>query len=98
MDTPRSTIINLNELQAAHKQTNANLQRATSALQFARQTAQNEIKRKEKEIERIMERWAKISSEQPKLAGIASGLKCANLAVGTGVVIPKVVILFDLPL
>ena len=68
----------------------ANLQRAQSALQFARQTAQNEIKRKEKEVERIMERWNKLSNEQSKLSNAPSGMRCANLAADSGVVIPRV--------
>ena len=75
-------------MQATQKQTLFNLQRAQSALQFARQTAQNEIKRKDKEIERIQERWAKVVNDQPKF-GLAIGMRCTNLAAETASVIPK---------
>jgi len=80
--------LTLVELQAKHKQTSFNLQRAQSALQFARQTAQNEIKRKDKEIERIQERWVKVVNDQPKSA-LAVGMRCANLAAGSASVAPK---------
>src|ERR1700733_6568050 len=84
----RTTTLTLVETQATHKQTSFNLQRAQSALQFARQTAQNEIKRKDKEIERIQERWVKVVNDQPKSA-LAVGMRCANLAAGSASVVPK---------
>lgn len=65
------------------------LQRAQSALQFTRQTAQNEIKRKDKEIERVQERWTKLVNDQPKSA-LAIGMRCVNLAAETASVVPKV--------
>ena len=71
------------ELQATQKQTAFNLQRAQSALVFARQTAQNEIKRKDKEIERIQDRWAKLVNDQPKTAS-AIGMRCTNLVAENG--------------
>ena len=58
----------------AHKATSAELQRARSALQSVRQTNAAELKRKEKEMERMIERWAKISDAQVKLGSVASGL------------------------
>lgn len=65
---------------AAHKQTTSELQRARNALQYLRSTTQNELKRKEKEIERILERWGKVSDSQIKLGGASAGLQCANFA------------------
>lgn len=50
---------------------------------FARQTAQNEIKRKDKEIERIQDRWAKLANDQSK-AGAAIGMRCTNLVAENG--------------
>ncbi|KAF9517143.1 hypothetical protein BS47DRAFT_572137 [Hydnum rufescens UP504] len=79
----------LSELQATHKVTVANLQRAQSALQFTRQTAQNEIKRKEKEVERIMDRWNKLSNEQTKLSSASSGMRCTNLVPDPAIVVPR---------
>jgi hypothetical protein len=38
------------------------LQRTRSSLQFLRSTSQNEIKRKEREVERVLERWTKLQA------------------------------------
>ncbi|KAF8317184.1 hypothetical protein DL93DRAFT_2077414 [Clavulina sp. PMI_390] len=76
------------ELQATHKQTAFNLQRAQSALQFARQTAQNEIKRKDKEIEKIQERWSKLVNDQYKNSP-PGGMKCTNLVAGSALGGPR---------
>ncbi|KAG9025582.1 hypothetical protein FRB95_009979 [Tulasnella sp. JGI-2019a] len=70
--------------QTAHKQTATTLQRAQSALQYNRATAQNEIKKKEKEVEKYVDRWQKLSNEQARLGSVGSGMACANLAVLEG--------------
>jgi hypothetical protein len=70
--------------EAAHKNTLAELQRARTALQAVRATHQTELKKKEKEVERIVERWGKLSDMQAKLSAASSGLKCANLKVVVG--------------
>ncbi|KAG8950035.1 hypothetical protein FRC04_008115 [Tulasnella sp. 424] len=70
--------------ESAHKQTNAQLSKARTDLQYARSTAQNEIKRKEKEVERILERWTKICNEQARLGSVGTGMVCANLAIVEG--------------
>ncbi|KAF8505061.1 Afadin and alpha-actinin-binding-domain-containing protein [Gautieria morchelliformis] len=66
----------------AHKQTVSELQRTRTSLQYLRSTTQNELKRKDKEVERVLDRWNKVSDAQIKLSGTESGLRCANNAVG----------------
>lgn len=51
------------------------MQRTKSAMQSLRQTHIAEIKRKEKEIEKILDRWQKISDSQSKLGASSSGIK-----------------------
>ncbi|KAJ3775888.1 Afadin and alpha-actinin-binding-domain-containing protein [Lentinula raphanica] len=70
-----STTKTLRAAEAAHKLSNAELQRTRSALQTIRATHQAELKKKEKEIERTMDRWTKISDAQAKLSSTASGLR-----------------------
>ncbi|KAF8506403.1 Afadin and alpha-actinin-binding-domain-containing protein, partial [Hysterangium stoloniferum] len=67
----------------AHKQTSSELQKTRTALQYLRSTTQNELKRKDKEVERMLERWSKVADSQMKLSGINSGLHCANYAAAT---------------
>lgn len=57
------------------------LLKTQSALQFARSSAQNDIKRKEKEVEKVMDRWAKITAEQARLGSVGAGMACANLVI-----------------
>ncbi len=67
------------------------LQRAQSALQTCRQNAQNEVKRKERELERIIERWNKVvADQQTKIGGMGANMKCANLIVDGSSVLPRV--------
>lgn len=66
----------------AHKQTTAELQRTRTNLQGVRATAQAEMKKKEKDIERTAEKWQKLSDAQLKLT--PSGMRCANAAVVDG--------------
>lgn len=63
----------------AHKKSKEDFQRLKMAMQYLRTTSSNELKRKEKEIEKMTERWAKISNEQVKLGTIGAGLACSNL-------------------
>lgn len=65
---------------AAHKQTSTELQRTRTSMQYLRSTTQNELKRKDKEIERVLERWNKVADSQVKISNISSGLRCGNIA------------------
>lgn len=49
-------------------------------MQYLRTTTQNELKRKEKELERTLERWSKICDSQAKLGATGAGLHCVDLA------------------
>jgi len=74
-------------LQAAEntqKQTAAELQRTKTLLQGVRATYQTEIKKKEKDIERVLDKWQKIADSQTKLGATQSGMRCANVAVVDG--------------
>jgi hypothetical protein len=62
-----------------HKKSKEDLQRVKMAMQYLRTTTSNELKRKEKEVEKMTERWAKISNDQVKLGTIGAGLACSNL-------------------
>ncbi|KAJ3991874.1 Afadin and alpha-actinin-binding-domain-containing protein [Lentinula boryana] len=86
-----STTKTLQATEAAHKNTNAELQRTRSALQAVRATHQAELKKREKEMERTMERWTKLSDSQVKLGATASGLRFCGSA--NGAVEPAVQIL-----
>jgi arginine utilization protein RocB len=44
-------------------------------------TYQAEIKKKEKEVERVLEKWQKVADSQTKLGSIQSGMRCANVTV-----------------
>ncbi|KAJ3805033.1 Afadin and alpha-actinin-binding-domain-containing protein [Lentinula aff. lateritia] len=79
-----TTTKTLQATEAAHKHTNAELQRTRSALQTIRATHQAETKKKEKEIERAMERWHRISDAQAKLGATASGM-CFIGSVNTAI-------------
>ncbi|KAI0364368.1 hypothetical protein BV20DRAFT_974567 [Pilatotrama ljubarskyi] len=62
----------------AHKHTTAELQRTRSTLHALRATHQTEIKKLEKEKERMVERWSKLSDAQLRVANLPAGLTCAN--------------------
>ncbi|KAJ7224081.1 Afadin and alpha-actinin-binding-domain-containing protein [Mycena pura] len=70
--------------ESAHKQTTAELQRARTALQALRATHQAELKKKEREVERMTDRWGKLADMQAKAAAAPSGLRCVNLKVVDG--------------
>ncbi|KAJ7255423.1 Afadin and alpha-actinin-binding-domain-containing protein [Mycena haematopus] len=74
----------LHASESAHKSTLAELQRTRTAMQAVRATHQTELKKKEKEVERIVERWGKLADMQAKLSTASSGLTCANLKVVVG--------------
>ncbi|KAJ7931686.1 Afadin and alpha-actinin-binding-domain-containing protein [Mycena leptocephala] len=75
----------LQACESSHKHTLAELQRARTALQAVRATHQSELKKKEKEVERMAERWGKLADMQAKLSTTASsGLRCSNLRVVDG--------------
>lgn len=79
----------LQSSESAHKHTAAELQRTRTALQAIRLTHQSELKKKEKEIERMVEKWSKLADMQVKLGTTApSGLQlCANGDVGVAEVV-----------
>jgi hypothetical protein len=62
----------------------AELQRTRTTLLGIKATHQSEIKKKEKDIERMAEKWSKITEAQTKLMTIPSGMRCANVAVVDG--------------
>ncbi|KAG2742975.1 hypothetical protein P692DRAFT_20866096 [Suillus brevipes Sb2] len=72
--------------ESAHKQTSAELQRTRSSLIALRATHSAEIKKKEKDVERIIEKWSKLSDVQTKLSTSSSGLtfRCGNADVVSG--------------
>ncbi|KAG1857327.1 Afadin and alpha-actinin-binding-domain-containing protein [Suillus subalutaceus] len=72
--------------ESAHKQTSAELQRTRSSLIALRATHSAEIKKKEKEVERVIEKWSKLSDTQTKLSTLSSGLtfRCGNADVVSG--------------
>ncbi|KAG1735884.1 Afadin and alpha-actinin-binding-domain-containing protein [Suillus paluster] len=72
--------------ESAHKQTSAELQRTRSTLIALRATHSTEIKKKEKDVERIIEKWSKLSDMQTKLSISSSGLtfRCGNADVVSG--------------
>lgn len=53
-------------------------------LQGVRATHQAELKKREKEIERMVEKWQKISDSQAKSSMAPSGMRCLNVAVVEG--------------
>ena len=65
----------------AHKRTTAELQRTRTALHTLRTAHQIEIKKLDKEKERMRERWTKLSDSQLKAGWLPAGLTCTNLAV-----------------
>ncbi|TFK48399.1 hypothetical protein OE88DRAFT_1810308 [Heliocybe sulcata] len=92
VETYKSRLANTNRAlqtsEAAHKSTTAELQRTRSSLQTVRATYQAEIRKKEKELERTVEKWTKLSDSQLKLGAVASSMtmRCANGAVtGAGI-------------
>ncbi|KAH9479231.1 hypothetical protein JR316_0007819 [Psilocybe cubensis] len=80
-----ATLKTLQSTETAHKQTSAELQRTRTVLQGVRATHVAELKKKEKEVERILDKWQKISDAQAKLTAAPSGIvRCLNAAVVEG--------------
>ncbi|KAL6297903.1 Afadin and alpha-actinin-binding-domain-containing protein [Sparassis latifolia] len=72
---------NLQSTEVAHKHTTAELQRTRTSLQAIRTAHQTEIKKLDKEKERMVERWSKISDSQLKAATSNGGIRSANFDV-----------------
>lgn len=70
--------------ETAHKHTTAELQRTRGLLQALRTAHQNEIKKKEKDMEKFVEKWQRLADAQAKLMNTPSGMYCANSAVVEG--------------
>lgn len=64
----------LQSCEASHKTTTQELQRLKSTLQTVRQTHAAEQKRREKDSERIVDRWTKLSDSQLKIGSASSGI------------------------
>ena len=77
----RAATKSLQSCENAHKHTTSELQRTRSTLHALRATHQTEIKKVEKEKERMVERWSKLSDAQLKAGSLRAGLTCANLDV-----------------
>ncbi|KAJ3555581.1 hypothetical protein NM688_g2497 [Phlebia brevispora] len=71
----------LQTAEAAHKQTNLELQRTRTALQGVRTSHAAEIKKIEKEKERALDRWNKLADQQLKLGSVPSGIRFSNAEV-----------------
>jgi len=80
----RASVRSLQAVENTQKQTAAELQRTKTLLQGVRATYQAEIKKKEKEVERLLDKWQKIADSQTKLGATQSGMRCANVAVVDG--------------
>lgn len=59
----------------ALKTSNAELQKTRSSMQSLRQTHNAELKRRERETEKILDRWQKISDTQTKVNTTSTGLR-----------------------
>lgn len=76
----------LQSSEANHKQTTADLQRARSSVQGLRTTHVMELRKKEKEIERMVEKWIKLADAQQKFSAASTGISFygANAEVVSG--------------
>ena len=73
------------QAEAAHKQTTGDLQRARTALQALRATHVAEIKKREKEVEAMRERWSKLADAQLRAASLPSGMVLSRPAANAAV-------------
>ncbi|KAI0042736.1 hypothetical protein FA95DRAFT_1547240 [Auriscalpium vulgare] len=64
----------LQQSEVAHKHTTSELQRTRTTLQGLRSTHQAELKKRDREAERMVEKWSKLSDAQLKLGSIGSGM------------------------
>lgn len=67
----------------AHRKTKEEYARLKQSMTFLRSTTANELKRKEKEVEKMAERMAKVANDQIKLGTVGAGLACSNLLEGS---------------
>ncbi|OCH85887.1 hypothetical protein OBBRIDRAFT_890874 [Obba rivulosa] len=67
--------------ETAHKHTTAELQRTRGSVQSLRTAHAAEIKRIEKEKERMVDRWSKLSDGQLRIGSTGAGMTCTNLEV-----------------
>ncbi|KAH8091643.1 Afadin and alpha-actinin-binding-domain-containing protein [Cristinia sonorae] len=85
MNTHKSRLASANlalqNSESAHKRTTAELQRLRTTVQGLRAQHATELKKVEKEKERVMERWSKLADSQAKHGSSPSGLTIANLSV-----------------
>lgn len=79
----RAALKNLQASETAHKQTSTELQRTRTILQGVRATHVAELKKKEKEMERVIEKWQKFVDAQVKLS-TPCGMRCGNVAAAEG--------------
>ena len=73
------------QAEAVHKQTTGDLQRARTALQALRATHVAEIKKREKEVEAMRERWSKLADAQLRAASLPSGMVLSRSAANAAV-------------
>ncbi|KAH0836788.1 Afadin and alpha-actinin-binding-domain-containing protein [Lanmaoa asiatica] len=76
----------LQSSESSHKQTTAELQRTRTSLQALRATHAAELKKKEKEIERMVDKWTKLVDSQAKSSAASSGMviRGGNAEVASG--------------
>ncbi|KAG6381745.1 Afadin and alpha-actinin-binding-domain-containing protein [Boletus reticuloceps] len=76
----------LQSSESSHKQTTAELQRTRTLLQALRATHAAELKKREKEIERMVEKWTKLVDSQSKSSTASPGMviRGANAEVASG--------------
>lgn len=80
----RASNYKLQAMESSHRHTVAELQRTRTNILGIRATHQSELKKKEKDIERMAEKWSKIADAQSKVVSIPSGMRCGNVAVVDG--------------
>ncbi|KJA23480.1 hypothetical protein HYPSUDRAFT_137499 [Hypholoma sublateritium FD-334 SS-4] len=79
-----ASLKNLQVSEAAHKQTSTELQRTRALLQGVRATHVAELKKKEKEVERTLEKWQKLADAQNRISAAQTGLRYANASIIEG--------------
>ncbi|EIW75097.1 hypothetical protein CONPUDRAFT_147281 [Coniophora puteana RWD-64-598 SS2] len=83
-----TTTRTLHTAESAHKHTTAELQRTRTSIQALRASHTSELKKKERDVERMTEKWTKLAEAQSKLSAssAASGMtiRGANADVVTG--------------
>ena len=82
----RTAARSLQSSELSHKQTTAELQRTRTSLQALRATHAAELRKREKEIERMVEKWTKLVDSQTKSSTASPGMviRGANAEVVSG--------------